>query len=355
VARTTRFRLLALQSFVLVLLIVGASNQAHSQTFKDHQARVSSSITALETLAQTDETESAEAYKTRIDETVRNVKDLLPENETVQWNTDTIEVDNKWLHQQLEKYQNSRDSEREEHLRSIVERLQAIDERLSEYEHAKESDKLTKDEANAKLAEILGRPEYARKNPEGSAFAKLWRRLMQWLQSLMPKQPQMSPGRANIITLIVQGLVVLVALGVIVYVIKAFAPQLFKQTRKKKKKERETRVVLGETLAPEQSASDLLSEAEALARRGELRAAIRKAYIALLVELGDRKILSLAQYKTNRDYLRAVRELEPLYRHMKGLTDSFENHWYGFVGVTEDDWLAFRAGYNKALAHRDSI
>ncbi len=106
---------------------------------------------------------------------------------------------------------------------------------------------------------------------------------------------------------------------------------------------------MGETLAADQSARDLLSEAEAMARRGELRAAIRRAYIALLVELGDRKVISLAQYKTNRDYLRAMREIEPLYRNVKQLTDSFERHWYGLAQANETDWLQFRSAYDQAL------
>ena len=53
------------------------------------------------------------------------------------------------------------------------------------------------------------------------------------------------------------------------------------QWKAKKKTTQKARIVLGEKLEPDQSASDLLSAAEALARRGELRAAIRKAYIAL--------------------------------------------------------------------------
>jgi hypothetical protein len=109
-------------------------------------------------------------------------------------------------------------------------------------------------------------------------------------------------------------------------------------------------IVLGEKLEPDQSAVDLLADAESLARRGELRAAIRKAYVALLVELGDRKVISLAQHKTNRDYLGAMRGLEPLYGNVKQLTDSFERHWYGFASATEADWLAFRTGYKRALS-----
>ena len=108
------------------------------------------------------------------------------------------------------------------------------------------------------------------------------------------------------------------------------------------------RVRLGERLEPEQTATDLLSEAEELARRGELRAAIRKAYIALLVELGDRKFISLAQHKTNRDYLNALRSVPQLHSRMRGLTDSFERHWYGFANATENDWQEFRTGYLAA-------
>ena len=128
-----------------------------------------------------------------------------------------------------------------------------------------------------------------------------------------------------------------------------FAPKLRRARGSRKKPKPEPRVVLGERLEPDQSAIDLLSEAEALARRGELRAAIRKAYIALLVELGDRKIISLAEHKTNRDYLRAVRDRESLHGKMIKLTDSFERHWYGFAEANNTDWTEFRARYSDAL------
>jgi hypothetical protein len=86
-----------------------------------------------------------------------------------------------------------------------------------------------------------------------------------------------------------------------------------------------------------------------LARKGEIRAAIRKGYIALLCELGDRKVLILAQHKTNHDYLRAVREKRPLLKEMQKLTASFENHWYGFVPADAEDWTTFRSGYRQTL------
>ena len=97
------------------------------------------------------------------------------------------------------------------------------------------------------------------------------------------------------------------------------------------------------------TAADLLAQAESLARNGDLRAAIRKAYIALLCELGDRKLISLAQHKTNRDYLNSVRDKGSLYSGMRKLTQSFELHWYGFVPAGETDWTEFRNGYRKIV------
>ena len=179
--------------------------------------------------------------------------------------------------------------------------------------------------------------------------SRLLDRFLKWLEALFPKPKPMSPGRAGIFSQIAQIFVIVLALAVIAYVLKLFLPRMRRARRSKKKEKQTARIVLGETLRPDQSANDLLAEAEALARRGDLRAAIRKAYIALLVEMGDRKIISLAQHKTNYDYLRAVRGNQPLYGNVKQLTDSFERHWYGFASATETDWDAFRSIYHRAL------
>src|SRR5207237_6844984 len=137
-------------------------------------------------------------------------------------------------------------------------------------------------------------------------------------------------------------------LGAIALIIWRFGRSLWSGRRTKKAK-REARIVLGERLEADQTAADLLAQAEILAREGNLRAAIRKAYIALLCELGDRKIVSLAQHKTNRDYLNSVRERARLYNSLRQLTSSFELHWYGFEPAVESDWNEFRTVYQQAL------
>jgi hypothetical protein len=317
---------------------------------REYHHRVTQAVKALDALAHSSATESVNAYYARDVDAVRSVRVLLPQNETVELNGTSFKVDNSWLDGELNRYAADNSPLRYELLKRIVERLKAIEERLTELEQPVSGMRGTKEEESRKLAEILRRSEYAHKAQQQNAISRLLDDLIKWIRSWFPKPPPVSARGANIFSLIAQWLVIILALAVLAFVLKLLLPRLMRG-RKAKKKEKDTaRIVLGERLEPDQSARDLLSEAEALARRGEVRAAIRKAYIALLVELGDRRIISLAQYKTNHDYLRSVRAVEPLYGDVKELTDSFERHWYGLTQATETDWLAFRSAYKQALS-----
>ena len=163
-----------------------------------------------------------------------------------------------------------------------------------------------------------------------SALTRLWNRFLRWLSRLFPKAKPITPGGSPFISGLLQIIIVVACLVGIAFLIWKLAPRYLSSRRGRKKQKRAARIVLGERLEPDQTSAELLAQAETLARNGDLRAAIRKAYIALLCELGDRKIVSLARYKTNRDYLNSVRERTRLYQSMRQLTSSFELHWYGF-------------------------
>lgn len=339
----------AIRLFFLVSLSLVLSAPAHAIPVSEYHKHITQALTALDSLAQSDENESPISYSVRDVETVRQVRNLLPTTETVESNGKSLKVDNSWLHQELDKYAADTSTVRYELLKRITERVKALDERLEELETPAAGTSATKADESRRLEEILRRPEYAHQVQQENAISRLIKRFLKWVLSWFPKPKPMNPGGIGILSRIAQWVVILLALGVLAFVLKLFLPRILSNRRPKKKRKEKARIVLGETLEPDQTAFDLLSEAEALARRGELRAAIRRAYIALLVELGDRKIISLAQYKTNRDYLRAMREIEPLYRNVKQLTDSFERHWYGLAQANETDWLAFRSGYNQVL------
>jgi hypothetical protein len=318
---------------------------------KDYHGRIRQAVTELDNVAHSKETESATEYEARDVEAVATVRTLLPATESIEWNDAKFNVDDSWLHEELDKYAADRTTGRYDLLRRTTERLKAIDERMSEIEQPASGAAGDKNEERRKLQEILQRPEFSGKKEAGeTAFSRLRDRISKWLQKhLLPKPSPISSSSAGVISKTAQVFVIVLAVGVLAFVLKLFLPRMLRSRRPKKKAKAKARIVLGERLEPDQSALDLLSEAEALARRGELRAAIRKAYIALLVELGDRKVISLAQHKTNRDYLRAVREVDALYGNVKLLTDSFERHWYGVAQATETDWLAFRSAYSQAL------
>lgn len=350
VSQINRHIVFGLRLLFLVGLSVTGAATVQAIPLSEYHKQIQQAVTALDTLVHWDETEEAAAYDRRSLETIGGVRNLIPQTQTVEWNGVNFSVDNAWLHQDLDKYGTVMKRERPELLRRITERLQAIGERITQFQTPASGKAHNKAEMSRKLAEILQRPEYARKVTQESALGRLVKQFLEWFQNLFPKPKAFSPGSAGILSKIAQVIVIVIALAVLAYVVKLFLPRLLRNRRPRKKTKQQARIVLGEKLEPDQSATDLLSDAEALARRGELRKAIRKAYIALLVELGERKIISLAQHKTNRDYLRAVREVHPLYGDVKQLTDIFEQHWYGLAHATESDWLAFRSMYKQALS-----
>jgi hypothetical protein len=314
----------------------------------EYQQRLRQTIDRLVEVVEVNKDFDEADFEKRMLETIEFIRVTLPEHLTVEVDGEVCNVDNSSLHKHLEdlkKLPGAKQFEKVEHLTQL---LEAIEERISERQAALASG-VSKEEAKSKLESILARPEYAAEQRGPNAITRLIRDFIRWLQNLFPKRSPVAPGRVDVISLIAQILVIGLALAVLIYVAKILLTR-FKPTRRTKKpKKKEARIVLGERLEPEATSTDLLSQAEILARNGELRAAIRKAYIALLVELGDRKMISLAQHKTNRDYLNSVKSIPPLHATMRGLTDSFERHWYGFEQTTPDDWQDFRAGYLAAL------
>lgn len=339
---------LPLRFLCLGVVIMAGSNVARAVSVSEYQQNLKQSITALDTLTQSDEDETEAEFRARFDETLSAVRNALPETVTVNCGEAFCTVDNSWLHEDLKAVEKAVDSDWDVLLGHVIEKLKSIEERVAELQNPTLSS--TSNAADKqKLSEILNRPDYQTRNRAKSALARLADRLLRWISKLFPRKAPSQSGAASSVGLVVQLLVVVLALAVLAYVARLVVPRFWRPRTRKQKEKPGPRIVLGEHLEPEQSAVDLLSEAETLARSGQVRAAIRKAYIALLVELGDRKLLSLAQHKTNRDYLRSLRAVPPVYTLMSGLTDIFERHWYGVVQATPNDWQDFREGYRETL------
>ncbi|MCU1264007.1 MAG: hypothetical protein JWM21_325 [Acidobacteria bacterium] len=335
---------------VSLALVVIWSSACFAIPLAEYREHVKKAISALEQVnnAELHPPSYREAF---IAANVHLAQAVLPRKETVEWRGTNFNVDNSWFDDQLRELEKAAasESQRTPLLNQILGRLQALQERLDEIDKGVTLMSADKGEMRGRLAEILQRAEYARTAREESALSRVLRQLVQWIVKLFPRRRSMSPGGASLVSRLAQIFVLLVALAAIGYAVRMFAPRFMNRRKGKRTTKPEARVVLGERLEPDQSAADLLAEAEALARAGDLRGAIRRGYIALLLELADRKMISLAQHKTNRDYLRAVRDIQRLHQNMEVLTNNFEQHWYGLVPANENDWLAFRAGYKEAV------
>jgi hypothetical protein len=332
-----------------LLILLGAASSARAMPLDEYRSRIHQALDELYELWDERASETVAEYAARASASFDEVRELVPLEETIEWEGGRVRVNNSWLENEVKNYQQlpQDDKRRADVLVRITERLSALKNRLDEIAPQKGSAATTtaKEQEKARLDAILRRSEYTEKPPEKS----LWERFKEWFASLFPSRSPLQPGQSSWLSFIAMLLIFGLAAGVIAYAILKFLPFFGRKNARRKAEKRGARVVLGERLAPDETAADLLAEAETLARKGELRAAIRKGYIALLCELGERQVLTLAQHKTNHDYLRAVREKRPLLNEMQKLTASFENHWYGLVPATANDWTAFRSGYRQAL------
>jgi hypothetical protein len=285
-------------------------------------------------------------------EVVESIKALVPDTEKVEWPGGSLETANQWLRVKLGAFARERDHTRRRAIMTeIGERLGALAASTRELESATAAAR-SKDEDKQKLAEILRRQEYQKPEvKEESLFQKWWADFLKWLSSVWPEppvKPESTPDFSSL-RLVLQIVIFAMLIALIAFIVWRLAPFVTSRFGDRVKKKREDRVILGERIGADESATDLFTEAELLAREGNLRGAIRKGYIAILCELGDRKIVRLARHKTNRDYLRDVRTVDGVFQNMTGLTNSFERTWYGLRVAEPADWDEFRDLYQQTI------
>jgi hypothetical protein len=340
----------------LLCCFIVLPRRADAASLAEYRVRSLKATEAMEELHrsydETDDVNSAEfvALEKRI---FQQVRDALPAREKIEGAGGSFDVDNRWLHEELDSYARiaaDKTDDRDELLFRVAERLRALDTRLAEAAHAAQAAR-DKDAEKERLKAILQRREYNEQAAEDTAMGRLWKKFRDWRDSLRPQpDPVVGERTAQSVSAITRIFVFALTAAVIIYVLWKYGAQLLPRNRPRKKIRNEARVVLGERLAPGETPADLLDQAEALARAGDLRGAIRKAYIAVLFELGERRILRLAAHKTNRDYLSAIqRERAALYGDMQPLTHNYERHWYGFAPATDADWHDFRSRCREAI------
>jgi hypothetical protein len=284
---------------------------------------------------------------------VEQIRRDFPTSERLEWFGGSVETSNEWLLSQTTDFEKEADLVKRLPIMSAIrEHLSALSYKFDELDRRAEETR-TKDEDRQKLGEILRREEYQKpQQSEESAFQRWLRRVLEWFLDQLPKPS--SPGQSlsgmEGLAAVLRVLLYVGIFAVVLFGITKLAFVLFPNLRRTPKpKKKKSRVILGEQIAEDQGASDLFSEAESLAREGDLRGAIRKGYIALLCDLSDRNVIGLARNKTNRDYLRDVRSRSELHRRMQSVTEQFERHWYGIQKSEAKDWTRFSEEYREAI------
>ncbi len=99
---------------------------------------------------------------------------------------------------------------------------------------------------------------------------------------------------------------------------------------------------------------DWLKLARELAARGELRLALRAMYLASLAHLGQRELVVIARFKSNRDYEQELRrrarawpDLQHAFTENVGV---FDRIWYGMHEVTQDSVRQFEGNVQRIRA-----
>ncbi|MFH1091234.1 MAG: DUF4129 domain-containing protein [Pseudomonadota bacterium] len=182
------------------------------------------------------------------------------------------------------------------------------------------------------------------------------RKVSDWLDKLFPdKKPVRETGLPGLDWMHSLNTVLILALaGLALVMIMLF----FRSWRKRVR----TRIVQAEAvqeaapdLTDEGLAPDDLSEdgwltlAKDLYSQGSFRLALRAFYLATLSRLAERELITIAKYKSNRDYeqelTRRARDREDLLRVFSQNRGLFDRAWYGRHQVTEEELDRFRFNY----------
>lgn len=342
-------RFVFLTSTTILLLAINGWAVTLSQ-YKQSVATTRAYVRDLDAYAKSSGSDSYDPETER--DIVDSIRKALPINTTVDREGGAVEATNGWFHTQLDAFEEETDqTKRAAILREASDRLDALKLKLDELETATVGER-SKDQDKQKLAEILRREEYQKpKVADESLISRLIREFFEWLESILPRPKGFNPNFAGMpnLAFFLQILLYAAIAGALIFGIYKIAPAIFPNLKRKREDKRKDRVILGEHIAEDISAHDLFAEAERLASEGDLRGAIRKGYIALICDLSDKRLIGLARHKTNRDYLRELRNRREVAREMSGVTSNFERSWYGSQAASVGDWQGFRESCERTI------
>ena len=181
-------------------------------------------------------------------------------------------------------------------------------------------------------------------------IAELWSKFNRWLRRQFSSSGPSGSGRewtAGEMNLLIIILIAALALLILFFV--------WKQRKKGTPAEvlvAEPMLATAPDLADENVVADQLPEegwqrlAQDLLSRGELRLALRAMFMATLAHLAQARLITIAKFKSNREYLvefyRRAYQRQDLQAAFGQNVEAIDSVWYGMYPVTEDLLQRFR-------------
>jgi hypothetical protein len=106
--------------------------------------------------------------------------------------------------------------------------------------------------------------------------------------------------------------------------------------------------------ANELPSGEWLALARQMAERGDLRLALRALYLGSLANLARQGIVTIAKYKSNRDYEQELRrraaESSDLIAAFSNSIVTFESIWYGMHDISQETFRDFNENHKRIMA-----
>lgn len=324
------------------VLLFSFTEARASDSLNNYDHRINEAWNILDKLTDTEY--SAEDAIKALD----SVKQLLPKYEDVELNGRIIHVDNTDIYLTIESAENAKGNED-----TLDTAIYALFSKLGDLMY--QVDKVTGKAANTApnnpsvtAQKILDRAEYKADVVKESRIKQFLRelvdKLLDFFRQAFP-QPNIRPigkvGRGSV--WVIRVVILLLLAGALAYGLFWLRRRV---NRRKIAADEEKAVrteILGELIPDDVNSNDLFASAMEAAKVGNYRLGVRRAYVAMLLDMSDRRIVKLHRSKTNRDYLNELKSNREIFPRFSNATGFYENIWYGQRQCTMSEFELFLA------------
>ena len=210
-------------------------------------------------------------------------------------------------------------------------------------------------EVRAEVRSILASREFATRESKkswveqiGDVLLRPLKRFAAWLKRKLPSfdVPTASGPLGEVLTAVAYGLLFGGAVYLLARMIAAMAAGGMLRGRSERRRPLVTSAAIGEP-DPAAEPDAWIEQARKFAAQGELRAAYRAAFTAILVRLDRIGAIRYERQRTNGEYLRALRAKPSLVQTLRPVVRDFDARWYGPLPVTERDYRRLLDTYER--------